>query len=115
MAGVASGDLLRWYAVGVRSGRFFAVGFFHGRRMVGVMVLQIGDGPDGKVLTVVAAAGGVRGVDLTATGMRGVEELARRDGFARIRLETSRRGLAQKTALIGYTLACVVMEKELSE
>jgi hypothetical protein len=106
-------ELLSWYARQVEGGAFFAVGFFDRARLVCVALTEEQSGPRGRELMVVASAGGVRGVDLTATVLGHLEAMARADGYRAIRFETRRQGLVRRTVLLGYTFGRVVMEKEL--
>lgn len=102
-----------WYRRQIEADRFFALGVFDGWRMVGVVVLQFADGAHGRVLTVLVGAGRAPGVDLTSSVMPALERLAAADGCATMRFETARRALVRRTALIGYTFGCAVMEKDL--
>lgn len=91
----------------VRDGRAGLFAVCQGDTLGAVFVLRI-DGDEGVI---VAAAGGVPGVDLTADVLPHVERMF--SGVRRIRIHTSRPGMAKKLTRQGYGAAEIVLFKEL--
>lgn len=93
----------------VRAGRAGLFAVRDGATLGALFVLRV-DGDEGVI---VAAAGGVPGVDLTAEVLPAVERMF--SGVRRIRIHTSRPGMAKKLARQGYGAAEVVLFKEIGQ
>lgn len=91
----------------VRDGRAGLFGVCQGDTLGAVFVLRV-DGDEGVI---VAAAGEVPGVDMTAEVLPHVERIF--SDVRRIRIHTSRPGLAKKLTRQGYGAAEIVLFKEL--
>lgn len=101
-----SADQLGADVVAGRAG-LFAVD--DGERVAALFVLRV-DGDEGVI---VAAAGGVQGVDLTADVLPHVERMF--SNVRRIRIHTARAGMAKKLARQGYAAAEIVLFKEVTQ
>lgn len=78
---------------------------------VGAFVLRVDRPASGPEGVIVAAAGRVPGVDLTAAVLPYVESLFR--DCVRVRIHTARPGLGAKLAAMGYGLQEAVYSKEI--
>lgn len=82
-----------------------------GGAVVGAFVLRVDREACRNVGVVVAAGGGVSGVDLTALIMPTIERMFY--GCESIRIHTARPGLLKKLAPQGYKTAEIIFEKSL--
>lgn len=95
----------------VESGAAVLYRVMQGGRMGAVFVLRVDHDADGSEGVIVAAAGGVRGVDLTAAVLPHIERMF--IGCRAVRIHTARPGLARKLAAAGYRPAEIVLTKGL--
>ena len=92
-----------------RGARLFEV--VHLGRAVAYYLLRVDhvfDGPEGVIM---AAAGGLQGVDLTASVLPAIEKQF--VGCVAVRIHTARAGLAKKLAAQGYGAGEIVLRKKL--
>lgn len=82
----------------------------HGGAIVGAFVLRVDHLPGGPEGVIVAAAGDLPGVDLTASCMPGIESMF--VGCSTIRYHTASPALARKLARLGYVAREIVCMKE---
>lgn len=80
---------------------------------VGAFVLRVDRPASGPEGVIVAAAGRLPGVDLTAAILPHVEALF--SDCVRVRIHTARPGLGVKLAAMGYALQEVVYSKEITQ
>lgn len=66
-----------------------------------------------RVAWVMAAGGGMRGVDLTATVLPAIEYQAQQLNAGQIAITTRRRGLIHKLSAMGYTVAGITLRKNI--
>lgn len=78
---------------------------------LGAFVLRVDTPPSGAEGVVVAAAGELRGVDLTAFLLPTIEAMFK--GCKRVRVHTRRQGMAAKLARLGFGIQEAVYTKEL--
>lgn len=82
-----------------------------GDRIGAVFVLRVDHDADGSEGVIVAAAGGVRGVDLTGAVLPHIERMF--INCRAVRIHTARPGLARKLGQAGYRAAEIVLKKGL--
>lgn len=95
----------------VESGESVLYQVARGQHVGAVFVLRVDHDADGSEGVIVAAAGGVRGVDLTAELLPHVERLF--SNCRAVRIHTARPGMARKLGRAGYRLAEIVLTKEI--
>lgn len=80
---------------------------------VGAYAIEFIDHDGGRDAVIVAAVGGLRGVDLTASVLPGIINQAKNGGACRLRFHTKRRGLLAKLRAQGFEFSGYIMSKAL--
>jgi hypothetical protein len=105
---------LSWYQGAVEAKSLGAWSVHVLGKRVGTVLHKVDVEPYGRCFVIVAAVGAHREVDLTATVLPSIEDMARARGCKGVRFHTQRRGLAVKAGASGYDAPEYVLRKRLA-
>lgn len=104
---------LTWYRDRVQARALGAWSVYIGGERVASVLWRIDREAYGECFVIVAAVGGHPAFDLTSLVLPKIEHIAKGSGCLAVRFHTTRRGLAAKGAMQGYSAAEWVMRKRI--